>query len=290
MIFRIAGRIFAFGFWLTVGIPLAPLWHDWPSRVEPGGDAEELHERPLDVVIQWLSILWWLSVPPLILAWLPVPVLTQAWAVAAAYLLARRIAAVRGLGPGLSGWARLVASYRMLTVVAIISTLILSIVHYLSFGTAGTGDHTWPRTMAVITWAWAAVAGVALGALAWRILGPAQARLLRLRGQIAGVLGVKAEELRPVWRGTDLACVIPDRATTRTTEQITAIASASLPQWEVRRVVTDDYQQQLWLTPATEPVVRQRQAVSASGGLLGDTGQTTTTVPPNDPWAGWRAA
>lgn len=290
MILRFASRIFAFGFWMTVGIPLASLWHDWPSRVEPGGDAEELHERPLDVVIEWLSILWWLSVPPLILVWLPVPVLTQAWAVAAAYLLARRISAMRGLGPGLSGWTQLVAGYRMHTVVAISSILILNIVHYLSFGTAGTGDHTWPRTIAMITWVWTAVMGVALGVLAWRVLGPAQVRLLRLRGQIAGVLGVKAEELRPVWRGTDLACAIPDRATTRTTEQIAAIALASLPQWEVRRVVADAYQQQLWLTPATESVVRQRQESSASGGLLGDTGQTEQTAPPNDPWAGWRAA
>ncbi|SMX75750.1 hypothetical protein [Brevibacterium linens] len=290
MIFRFIGRLFVFGFWLTVGIPLAPVWHDWPSRVEPGGDPEELRERPFDVIIQWLSILWWLSVPPLVLFWLPVPVLTQVGAIAAAYLLARRIAAVRGLGPGFVGWVRLAAAYRVHTIATVVSIVVLCIVHYLSFGTAGTGDHTWPRTMVVITWAWTMVTGVALGVLALRILGPAQVLLLRLRGQMAGVLGVKAEELRPVWHGSDLACAIPDRATTRTTEQITAIALASLPQWEVSRVVTENHQQQLWLTPATEPAVRQRQESSASGGLLGDTGHTESVQPPNDPWEGWRAA
>lgn len=82
MIFRFFARLAYLGFWLTIGIPLAPIWHDRPSRVEPAGDREELRERPLDVVIQWCGILWWVTIPPLILTWLPVPGLTQMWAVA----------------------------------------------------------------------------------------------------------------------------------------------------------------------------------------------------------------
>ena len=255
----ILARLCYLGFWLTVGIPLAPLWHDWPSRVEPGGDAEELRERPLDVLIQWISMCWWLTIPPLILVWPPVPMLTQMWAVAAAYLLARRIAAMRGLGPGIGGWVRLLLRFRVHAAVAGATIIGLGVAHYFGFGDAG-GDRTWPTAMATITWAWAGVMGLGLGSLALRVLGPAQAQLLRLRGQIAGVLGVTADELRPAWRGAGLVCAIPDRAATRTTTQITTAALAALPQWEVQREVGDDHRQLLWLTPVSAPVARQRRA------------------------------
>lgn len=290
IIARVFARLVYVGFWLTVGIPLAPLWHDWPSRVEPGGDAEELRERPLDVVIQWISMCWWLTIPPLILVWLPVPVLTQTWAVAAAYLLARRIAAMRGLGPGIGGWVRLLLRFRVHAAVAGATIIGLGVAHYFGFGDAG-GDRTWPTAMATITWAWAGVMGLGLGILALRVLGPAQAQLLRLRGQIAGVLGVTADELRPAWRGAGLVCAIPDRAATRTTAQITTAALAALPQWEVQREVGAEHRQLLWLTPVSAPVARQRQAGVESDGLLGDTGAPEPqTAPTTDPWAGWRAA
>lgn len=58
LLFRLVLRIAYLGFWLTIGLPLAPIWHDWPSRVEPAGDREELAERPMDVVIQWCGIAW----------------------------------------------------------------------------------------------------------------------------------------------------------------------------------------------------------------------------------------
>lgn len=291
LLFRLVLRIAYLGFWLTIGLPLAPIWHDWPSRVEPAGDREELAERPMDVVIQWCGIVWWMTIPPLVMWWAPVPVLTQAGAALAALLVGRRIAAMRGLGPGVRGWARFLWRHRLPAGISLGVLVIIAIVQDVLWDRAGgNGDAGIIQELTLVTWAWAVSAGLTLGIAAIRILGPEQERWLTLRAQIAGVIGVKPEVLRPEAHGDAIAVAIPGQAATRTTEQIVAHARAALPRWEVQRQISDADQQALWLTPVSEDVARQRRAGDMSGGLLGDEGATDQTAAPSDVWAGWRDA
>lgn len=275
-------------FWLAF-IPVAPFFHDRPARVEPAGDAEEWRERPVDVLIQWISILWWLTIAPAIAALLLIPVLTQVGAAVAAYLLARRLAAARGIAPGLLGWGRLALRTRIGSGILGVMLVALTVAHALLLQReVGTGSFTGMELVMWCTWGWALAAGTVGGIAAIRILGPEQARLLQLRGQVASILSVTPEELRPTVQGASIGWVIPPRAAMRTTEQITVAARSALPRWQVERVVDDAGTHALWLHPLTDETARQRQAEETSGGLLGDTG--TTEAGEGVDWTGWQAA
>ncbi|MDN5898768.1 MAG: hypothetical protein L0H74_01720 [Brachybacterium sp.] len=288
---RVLPKLAYLGFWLTIGIPLAPIWHDRPSQVEPAGDREELAERPMDVVIQWCGIAWWMTIPPLVMWWAPVPLLTQGGAALAALLVGRRIAAMRGLGPGVRGWACFLWRHRLPVGISLGVLIVIAIEQDVLWDRSGVGgDVGIIQGLTLVTWAWALVAGLTLGIAAIRILGPEQTRWLTLRAQIAGVIGVKPEVLRPEARGDAMTVVIPGQAATRTTEQIVTHARAALPRWEVQRQISDADQQVLLLTPVSEDVARQRRAGDASGGLLGDEGATDQNEAPPDVWAGWRDA
>lgn len=293
LVMQILYRLAYIGFWLTIGIPLAPWIHDHPSRVEPGGDREELRERPLDVVIQWVSIVWWLSIPPLVMVWLPLPWVPQIGAVAAAYLVGRRIAAMRGLAPGITGWWSLLMQHRIPAAVGAGMAVLLAVVQWATTNASvGTGTYASPQIVVGLTWLWVVTVGVVLGVTAIRELGPQQSAMLRLRGQIASVLSVTADELRPSSRGKSVVTVIPDRAAIRTDEQIETAARTALSDWEIERRVTEG-QHQLWLHPVSELTAARRKAEQQSAGLLGDLG--TEDVQQRlqgggDLWDGWKAA
>lgn len=288
MIFRLVAGAAKLLFWLAL-IPVAPWFHDWPSRVEPAGDREELRERPVDVLIQWLSIAWWLTIAPAIAALLLIPILTQVGALAAAYLLMRRLAAARGIAPGFIGWGRLALRTRIGTGIFAVMLVALTVAHVILLQReVGGGSHTGMETTMWLTWGWALAAGTVGGIAAIRILGPEQARMLQLRGQVASILGVTPEELRPSVQGASIGWVIPPRAAMRTTEQITTAARSALPRWQVQRVVGDDGTHSLWLHPLTPETAQQRAAEEQSGGLLGDAGQAEDGEGVD--WTGWQAA
>lgn len=285
--------------WATVLAPWAAVVHDRPSRVAPGGDREEGVQG---LLMWWSVVFFWIFMPTLIFSAAPLLWLPQLMALAATWLLARRILAALGLPARLTrdavplvwaarpGWAGIAA----------VAWLLLTAVPYVTLAVANEYEWAWLEEVGVVilrlaplaTGVWTVVVGIVLARELRAVIEPPVLRRRQIEGAMRTVMRIPATDtvIFDVDADGGIIAPLPPHAAAAP-EAIARAAGHLFPDHEIVRLDAEVLVLQPLSRDALQARAAERQAVAASDGLLrgpveGDVPPRPQTPPPGAaPWA-----